>query len=104
MTDFESFGDDFGIGAQVAVIDVSEADPAPWSGEPTGIIVRSGGSALAGVWGKAVRDRVWVVEFDEPQWAASGDGPFTTAQVLERYLELAPRFDGDEPDSTEPRA
>jgi hypothetical protein len=105
MTGFESFGDDFGIGAQVAVLDVSDDDQAPWPGEPTGIIVRAGGSALAGVWGKAVRDRIWVVEFDDPQWNSAGDGPFTTAQILEKYLELAPRFDDvesrDEPGSND---
>jgi hypothetical protein len=82
--------DDFGIGAQVSVRDASSIDGSPWPGEPTGIIVRSGGSALAGVWGRAGGARMWWIDFDEPQINAEGDGPFVTAQVNEKYLELAP--------------
>ncbi|HEY0260638.1 MAG TPA: hypothetical protein VGC18_12400 [Lacisediminihabitans sp.] len=80
----------FGIGAQVVVRDVSEDDRSPWPDEPSGVIVRAGGSAIAGVWGRAARSRMWWVEFDEPQTDAAGDGPFPSAQVPERYLELAP--------------
>lgn len=81
---------DFGIGAQVSVRDASSTDASPWPGEPTGIIVRSGGSALAGVWGRGGGSRIWWIDFDEPQINAEGDGPFATAQVNEKYLELAP--------------
>jgi hypothetical protein len=85
---------DFGIGAQVHLRDASPSDPSPWPYEPSGIIVRSGGSALAGVWGRAAGGRMWWVQFDEPQSNAQGDGPFATAQVHEKYLELAPTVDG----------
>jgi hypothetical protein len=85
---------DFGIGAQVHLRDASPGDPSPWPSEPSGIIVRSGGSALAGVWGRAGGGRMWWVQFDEPQTTAQGDGPFATAQVHEKYLELAPAVDG----------
>ncbi len=81
---------DFGVGAQVFVHDASTTDRAPWPAEPSGIIVRAGGSALAGVWGRGGGGRMWWVEFDEPQSNAEGDGPFTSVQVHERYLELAP--------------
>ena len=81
---------DFGIGAQVYVRDASAKDASPWPGEPSGVIVRAGGSALAGVWGRGGGGRMWWVEFDEPQSNAKGDGPLATAQVYEKYLELAP--------------
>ncbi|MHB1172631.1 MAG: hypothetical protein ACYCZY_09085 [Lacisediminihabitans sp.] len=88
--------DDFGIGAQVHVRDASAMDSSPWPTEPSGIIVQSGGSALARVWGRAGGGRMWWVEFDEPQRNAAGDGPYTGAQVHEKYLELAPPLTPDE--------
>ncbi len=86
-------GDFFGIGVQVFVRDASPTDPSQWPAEPSGIIVRTAGSALHGVWGSAGGGRVWWVEFDEPQTNSSGDGPFATAQVHEKYLETAPPFE-----------
>jgi hypothetical protein len=85
---------DFGIAAQVFVRDASPTDPSPWPESPSGVIVRSAGSALQGVWGKA-GGRLWLVEFDEPQRNSAGDGPFATAQVHEKFLELAPAYEGD---------
>jgi hypothetical protein len=82
--------DDFGIGAQVFVRAASVDDPSQWPDEPSGVIVRSGGSALAGVWGRGGGGRMWWVEFDEPQSNSQGDGPFLSAQVHEKFLELAP--------------
>ncbi len=82
--------DDFGIGAQVVVRAADTGDPAPWPDEPSGVIVRTGGSALAGVWGRGGGGRMWWVEFDEPQSNSDGDGPFLSAQVHEKFLELAP--------------
>lgn len=82
----------FGIGAQVFVRDASPTDRSPWPGEPSGIIVRLGGSAIAGVWGAADLSRAWLVDFDEPQTDASGTTGHTSAQVAEKYLELAPPF------------
>lgn len=89
----ESRLDAFGIGAQVAVVPASPADPSPWPTEPSGIIIRAGGSALASVLGSSGGVRMWIVEFDEPQTDYTGAGPFASAQVLERYLELAPPVD-----------
>ncbi|MFM9918602.1 hypothetical protein [Lacisediminihabitans sp. H27-G8] len=82
--------DDFGIGAQVVVRAAGTGELAPWPDEPSGVIVRSGGSALAGVWGRGGGGRMWWVEFDEPQTNSDGDGPFPSAQVHEKFLELAP--------------
>jgi hypothetical protein len=88
---------DFGIGAQVLVRAAHAGDSSSWPDEPSGVIVRSGGSALAGVWGRGGGGRMWWVEFDEPQTNAHGDGPFQSAQVHEKVLELAPPV--SDPDS-----
>jgi hypothetical protein len=87
---------DFGIGAQVFVRDASATDPSPWPASPSGIILRTAGSALQGVWGGAGGGRVWWVEFDEPQTNSDGDGPYATAQVHEKFLQLAPPFNDDD--------
>jgi hypothetical protein len=87
---------DFGIGAQVFVRDASATDPSPWPASPSGIILRTAGSALQGVWGGAGGGRVWWVEFDEPQTNSDGGGPYATAQVHEKFLELAPPFNDDD--------
>ena len=82
---------EFGIGAQVVVRDDPSGGASPWDDEPTGVIVRAGGSAISGVWGKrAVGGRIWMVAFDEPATTSDGEGPFESAQVHERFLELAP--------------
>jgi hypothetical protein len=82
--------DDFGIGSQVFVRAATAGDLSAWPDEPSGVIVRTGGSALAGVWGRAGGGRIWWVEFDEPQSNSTGEGPFFSAQVHEKFLELAP--------------
>lgn len=82
--------DDFGIGAQVFVRASTAGEDSLWPDEPSGVIVRSGGSALAGVWGRGGGGRMWWVQFDEPQSNSDGDGPFPSAQVHEKFLELAP--------------
>jgi hypothetical protein len=83
----------FGIGAQVHVRDASPKDPSGWPDEPSGVIVRSGGSAIDGAWGAAASVRMWWIDFDEDQRDAAGNGPHSGAQLAERYLELAPSYD-----------
>jgi hypothetical protein len=87
---------DFGIGAQVFVRDASATDPSPWPASPSGIILRTAGSALQSVWGGAGGGRMWWIEFDEPQTNSDGGGPYATAQVHEKFLELAPPFSEDD--------
>ena len=87
---------DFGIGAQVFVRDADSGEASPWPEEPSGVIVRAGGSALAGVWGRGGGGRVWWVEFDEAQSNSDGDAVFRSAQVHEKFLELAPPLIGAE--------
>ena len=87
---FEADGIGFGIGAQVGVQDASITDHSRWPANPSGLIVRTGGSAVSSVWGRSGGGRAWLVEFDEPQTDIDGAGPFASAQILEKYLELAP--------------
>ncbi|HEV7948330.1 MAG TPA: hypothetical protein VGP24_01060 [Glaciihabitans sp.] len=86
----------FGVGAQVFVRSSASNEPSPWPMGPSGIVVRSGGSALSGVWGRSGGGRLWWIEFDEPQTNSEGDGPFRSAQVHEKFLELAPPITGDD--------
>lgn len=88
--------ENFGVGAQVFVRDASATDTSQWPSEPSGFLVSQAGSGVQGVWGRANGGRVWTVEFDEPQTNANGDGPFTSALVHERFLELAPPVDATE--------
>jgi hypothetical protein len=83
----------FGVGAQVFVRDVSASDRSSWPTSPSGVIVGAGGSPIQGVWGSAMGGRMWNIEFDEPQIQDDGAGPFDSAQINERYLELAPPID-----------
>ncbi|MEO6943546.1 MAG: hypothetical protein ABI053_02425 [Lacisediminihabitans sp.] len=83
----------FGIGAQVYVHDASPSDPSGWPGEPSGVIVRSSGSAIGGVWSVTASEQMWWVNFDEEQTDADGTGGHSGAQITERYLELAPPYE-----------
>jgi hypothetical protein len=83
----------FGVGAQVFVRDASESDRSPWPESPSGVIVGAGGSAIQGVWGDLGGGVLWEVEFDDPQQRDDGEGPFASAHVNQRFLELAPPVD-----------
>ena len=71
------------IGTRVKVRRDPDFGPGPWPSEPTATVigppemVEGRNGALTTYW----------VEFDEPQTDADGDGPYTTSQVLEKYLE-----------------
>lgn len=85
---------DFGIGAQVFVENASEVDLSPWPGEPSGVITGTGGAALQRVTNSGGPTRLWVVQFDEPQSHRDGTTGHRSAQVHEKYLHLAPPFEG----------
>ncbi|WP_213815002.1 hypothetical protein [Glaciihabitans sp. dw_435] len=88
-----------GVGAQVFVRDASATDPSLWPTEPSGFVVAQAGSGVQGVWGRANGGRVWSIEFDEPQINANGDGPFSSALVHERFLQLAPPVEFSDEDA-----
>ena len=83
----------FGVGAQVFVDDASATDPSRWPASPSGVVIGLGGSGIQGAWGRSGGTRMWLVEFDEPQTDIDGQGPFSEAQVSEKYLQLAPEVD-----------
>jgi len=85
---------DFGIGAQVFVENATEADLSPWPDEPSGVITGTGGAALQRVTNTGGPTRLWVVQFDEPQMHRDGTTGHLSAQVHEKYLHLAPPFEG----------
>jgi hypothetical protein len=78
-----------GIGVQVHVIQIDDADDLGWPGEPTGLIVSTGPSTLSPGGGTGVAGPAWVVEFDEPQYRKDGRGPFARAQILQSRLVAA---------------
>jgi hypothetical protein len=87
-----SMSDDFGIGAQVVVRALRRTLP-PWPDEPSGVIVRTGGSRACGrVWGdRGGGGRIRWVEFDEPQSNSDGGSPFLSrSRCMRSSSELAP--------------
>jgi hypothetical protein len=72
------------IGDRVKVRRDLEFGPGPWPAEPTGTIA----SEYEVVEGRTGPLRTYWVVFDEPQIDAERDGPYTSSQVLEKYLEL----------------
>lgn len=80
----------FGVGAQVYVLDASEDASTPYPNGATGLIFRHGGSAWPGISAVGGLAPVWWVEFDTPQYTADLDGPYTRAQIPQRFLRLAP--------------
>ena len=78
------------VGSRVQVMRDPEFGPGPWPSEPTGRITESPtGEPFGVVETRQGPERLWWVTFDEPQRDTDGDGPYATAQVLERYLRAA---------------
>lgn len=89
----------FGIGVQVYVLDSTEDSATPYPNGATGLIVRHGGSAWPGISAVGGLAPVWWIEFDTPQYTATLDGPYSKAQIPQRFLRLAPPATGaDLPD------
>lgn len=86
-------GTAFGIGVQVYVVDPSEDRATPFPNGATGLVIRHGGSAWPGIATVGGLAPVWWVEFDTPQYTADLDGPYTKAQIPQRFLRLAPPVD-----------
>jgi hypothetical protein len=89
----------FGIGVQVYVLDASEDAATPFPNGATGLVIRHGGSAWPGISAVGGLAPVWWIEFDSPQYTADLAGPYSKAQIPQRFLRLAPPATGaDLPD------
>ena len=78
-------------GTRVRVLRDSDFGPGPWPDEPAGRIGAFGrGNVFEIVQTTAGPTRTYWVTFDEPQHDVDGNGPYTRAQVLERYLVILP--------------
>lgn len=75
------------IGTRVKVRCDPDFGPGPWPAEPTATVI----GLPQVVEGRAGELTTYWVEFDEPQTDADGDGPYSTSQVLAKYLELEDR-------------
>ena len=77
------------LGTRVCVRRDPEYGPGPWPDEPIGSIVASPLDGMSFRWVDTVRGpeiQYWVL-FDQPQMDADGDGPYTSGEVLAKYVE-----------------
>ena len=59
--------------------------------DPIGVIVAAGESEGAGLYAPTVvRERFWVVQFEEPFFGLDGSGPHDSARIPQSFLEAAP--------------
>lgn len=72
------------VGTRVRVLSDPEFGPGPWPAQPTGRISGSP-TAVDTVSGPMLT--YWVT-FDEPQRDADGDGPYSSSQILSKYLQI----------------
>jgi hypothetical protein len=77
-------------GTRVRVRQDPDFGPGPWPAEPTGQVAQVDGRAFEEIELRLGRDRVYFIQFDEPQYEADGDGPYTSSEVLGTYLEELP--------------
>jgi hypothetical protein len=75
------------LGTRVRVHRDALYGPGPWPAEPTGRVESLGGHSYEEIETRQGPDRMYFVQFDEPQYDADGDGPYKSSQVLGRYLE-----------------
>lgn len=76
----------FAVGLRVKVHQDPDYGPGPWPAEPFGrIVAHPDGAPYQSVETRTGPQRMWWVLFDEPQYDADGDGPYTQSQVSERY-------------------
>lgn len=84
-------GADYQPGERVRVRRDEQYGPGPWPAEPNGTVGWHPGSLDANPWvpvdtQSGPRRSYWIV-FDDPQFDADGDGPYSEAEVLDSYLE-----------------
>lgn len=77
------------VGTRVRICRDPDFGPGPWPDQPTGTVIASPqGNASEPVETTSGVQRTFWVAFDEPQFDVEGDGPYPSAQVLDRYLEI----------------
>ncbi|TFD88893.1 MULTISPECIES: hypothetical protein [Cryobacterium] len=81
----------FGVGVQVIVRLDRTRFPDSLIDDPIGVIVAAGESEGAGLYAPTVvRERFWVVQFEEPFFGLDGSGPHDSARIPQSFLEAAP--------------
>ena len=86
----------FQVGDRVQVRRDPKHGPGPWPAEPMGVVMKHPLSGDGAIWRPVETTtgprRFYWIAFDEPQLDADGDGPYMTAEVLDRYVErVAPK-------------
>ncbi|MBG6212368.1 MAG: hypothetical protein LH475_12450 [Cryobacterium sp.] len=81
----------FGVGVQVIVHLDRTRFPQSLIDDPIGVIVAAGESEGAGLYAPtAVRQKFWIVRFEEPFLGLDGSGPHDSARIPQSFLEAAP--------------
>ena len=81
----------FGVGVQVIVHLDRTRFPDSLIDDPIGVIVAAGESEGAGFYAPTVvRERFWIVRFEEPFFGFDGSGPLESARIPQSFLEAAP--------------
>jgi len=81
----------FGVGVQVIVHLDRTRFPTSLVEDPIGVIVAAGEAEGAGLYAPTmVREKLWVVRFDEPFFGLDGSGPHDSARIPQSFLEAAP--------------
>jgi hypothetical protein len=81
----------FGVGVQVIVRIDRSRHPDALIDDPIGVIVAAGESEGSALYAPTVvRERFWIVRFDEPFFGLDGSGPHDSARIPQSFLEAAP--------------
>ena len=81
----------FGVGVQVIVHLDRTRFPDSLIDDPIGVIVAAGESEGAGLYAPTVvREKFWVVQFEQPFFGLDGSGPHDSARIPQGFLEAAP--------------
>jgi len=74
--------DDFQPGDRVRVLQDPEFGPGPWPAEPSGTVL----GLSAELQGARQWLRMYLIQFDVPQYDVDGDGPYRSSEVAHIYL------------------
>jgi hypothetical protein len=81
----------FGVGVQVIVRLDRSRFPDSVIDDPIGVIVAAGESEGSGLYAPTVvRERFWIVRFEEPFFGLDGSGPHDSARIPQSFLEATP--------------